>query len=205
MILQQAIGGDLNDLWEFNPSTLEWTWMGGNSVLGSSLGQPGVYGTLGIAAPGNVIGARSGSSLFTDAGGNLWIFGGVGHDSSGTNEGSLNDLWEFTPSTREWAWMSGSSTVPGMLMGQLGIYGTLGVPAAANVPGGRLWGTGWTDNDGNFWLFGGTGFTTDSSGDPVSQPAYLNDLWEYSPLAPFPPPPHRLLARPRVHTPLIRL
>ena len=181
--------GNLNDLWEFNPSKLKWTWMGGSSVQGSSwLGQTGVYGTLGVAAPGNVIGARGGSSRLADGSGNLWIFGGAGVDSTGTNWGVLNELWEFTPSTGEWAWVSGSSTVPGTVdLGQLGVYGTLGVPAAANIPGGRESLSSWTDAKGDFWLFGGSGFTTDSSGNAAIQPAFLNDLWEYSPLFPIPP------------------
>ena len=38
-----------NDLWMFNPSTAEWTWMGGSNadVPGIVGGVAGVYGTLG--------------------------------------------------------------------------------------------------------------------------------------------------------------
>ena len=39
-----------------------------------------------------------------------------------------------------------------------GVYGTLGVPAAPNIPGGRTNAVSWTDNSGNFWLFGGQGW-----------------------------------------------
>ncbi len=53
-----AIVGYLNDLWEFNPSTNEWTWMGGSSTVGSNGGQSGVYGTLGTPAAGNIPGGR---------------------------------------------------------------------------------------------------------------------------------------------------
>lgn len=57
--------GSLNDLWEFNPQTLAWTWQsGGNSVgpaQGSTGGAPGVYGTQGTAAATNVPGGRSGA------------------------------------------------------------------------------------------------------------------------------------------------
>ena len=48
--------------------------------------------------------------------------------------------------------MSGSNTI-----NQVGIYGTKGVPDAANVPGARYDSISWTDSDGNFWLFGGYG------------------------------------------------
>ncbi|MGA9672281.1 MAG: kelch repeat-containing protein [Terracidiphilus sp.] len=44
--------GYLNDLWEFNPSTREWEWIGGSSTTGSNGGQSGVYGTLGMPDPG---------------------------------------------------------------------------------------------------------------------------------------------------------
>jgi antitoxin ParD1/3/4 len=40
--------------------------------------------------------------------GNLWQFGGSGNDSSVLNYGSLDDLWEYNPSTGEWAWIAES-------------------------------------------------------------------------------------------------
>jgi hypothetical protein len=41
----------------------------------------------------------------------------------------------------EWAWVSGGN----VSYNQNGVYGTLGVPAAANVPGDRDSSTTWTD------------------------------------------------------------
>ena len=46
-------------------------------------GQSGTYGTKGVAAPGNVPGAREGAVSWTDASGNLWLFGGDGYAASG--------------------------------------------------------------------------------------------------------------------------
>jgi hypothetical protein len=139
----------LNDLWEFSPSTNEWTWMSGSSTLDNGSPQPGIYGTLGTPVAGNTPGARSGASNWTDSSGNLWLFGGEGVD--GDNEwGYLNDLWEFRPSTNEWTWMGGSSTA-----NQPGVYGTLGTPSAGNIPGGRSGASTWIDKNGNFWLYGG--------------------------------------------------
>ena len=57
-----------------------------------------------------------------------------------------------------------------------GAYGTEGVPAATNVPGGRYYAASWTDSSGNFWLFGGEGH--DST---AAQQGALNDLWQYPP------------------------
>src|SRR5579871_2272286 len=78
-----------------------------------------------------------------------------------------------TSAPGEWTWMGGSSTVPSQLGGQPGVYGTLGTPAAGNTPGGRNFPAGWTDNNGNLWLFGGLG--------PSRQLNYLNDLWKFDP------------------------
>ena len=172
--------GWLNSLWEFNPTSQQWSWMGGSSTVPSSgTGQPGVYGTQGIAAAANVPGGRSGATAWTDANGNFWLFGGNGFDSNG-NLGYLNDIWEFNPTSRQWAWVGGSSTVGSCTQngrntdcGQAGVYGVLGAPAAGNSPGGRQHATGWTDANGNLWLFGG--FGADSSGAWGE----LNDLWAY--------------------------
>ena len=123
-------------------------------------GQPGVYGTLGTPAATNIPGGRGGPASWTDSSGNLWLFGGVGFDANG-DSGWLNDLWEFNPSTNEWAWMGGSSTIPSCASegscGQSGVYGTLGTPTAGNVPGGRYSASSWTDSSGHPWLLGGVG------------------------------------------------
>jgi hypothetical protein len=164
----------LNDLWEFNSSTNEWAWMGGSSTAPASCtpadcSLSGIYGELGTPAAGNNPGARFWASSWTDKNGNFWLFGGYGYDSV-ANVGDLNDLWEFNPSTNEWTWMSGSSTVPGFNEGgQPGVYGTLGAPAAGNIPGGRYGASSWTDSRDNLWLFGGN----DNS--------FQNDLWEFNP------------------------
>jgi N-acetylneuraminic acid mutarotase len=165
------------------PSTAnEWTWMSGSStVTGANGGQPGVYGSQGVAGAGNVPGSRGYSGTgWTDSSGSLWLFGGLGYDSTG-NQGNLNDLWEFSPSTNEWSWLSGSNTLGtgtcGTLNGQFGVYGTQGTPATTNVPGGRQAHVGWIDTSGKLWLFGGYGC---DSGGPGGD---LNDLWEFNPAA----------------------
>jgi N-acetylneuraminic acid mutarotase len=168
-----------NDLWEFSPSTTEWTWKGGNSKGG----QPGIYGTLGTPSAGNLAGGRTGAVSWTDASGHLWVFGGYGDDSTGS-AGFLDDLWMFNSSSNEWTWMGGNSTVKctyvyvggeEMICGQSGVYGALGTPSMANIPGGRQNAVSWIDSNGNLWLFGGSGL--DASGT-LGQ---LNDLWEFRP------------------------
>jgi N-acetylneuraminic acid mutarotase len=175
--------GYLNDLWKFNPSTNEWTWMSGSSLIpASNIGPVGVYGALGTPAVGNTPGGRSGASSWTDHSGNFWLFGGQGWDANGAF-GELNDLWEFNPSTYEWSWMGGSnSTIPGPNIGPVAVYGTLGMPAAGNIPGGRYGASNWIDGSGSFWLFGGLGFAaTANQSDYYANIGFLNDLWEFSP------------------------
>lgn len=153
-------GGFLNDLWKYSAG--EWTWMGGSILVN----QLGTYGTQGMAAPGNIPGARVEAVTWTDAAGNLWLFGGYGLGSS-AGSGNLNDLWKY--SAGEWTWMGGSN-----VYGQHGTYGAEGTAAPSNIPGARNSAVSWTDASGNFWLFGGNGL------DSVGASDYLNDLWKYS-------------------------
>jgi N-acetylneuraminic acid mutarotase len=166
-ILCEETGGpcELNDLWKYDPTTNTWTWMGGSNIVE----QPGVYGTRGTPAAGNVPGARDSAVSWTDAAGNLWLFGGFGFDSRTTPQvyGNLNDLWKY--SGGQWTWMSGSNYA-----GQTGTYGIQGTAAPANVPGAREWAVSWFDPSGNLWLFGGF--------DPfVRYGGKFNDLWKYQP------------------------
>jgi len=151
--------GQLNDLWVFNGK--QWTWVNGANTVN----QAGTYGTQGTGAAGNVPGARSNAVAWVDGGGNLWLFGGTGLDSAGT-QGQLNDLWAFNG--KQWVWVNGADTV-----GQSGVYGTQGKTASGNVPGSRADAVSWTDGSGNLWLFGGTGY---DSGGAQGQ---LNDLWAF--------------------------
>ncbi len=145
---------NLSDLWRY--SSGEWTWMGGPDQAN----EPGIYGTQGVAATGNNPAPRNGALTWVDTAGNVWLFGGTGHDD-------FNDLWKY--SGGEWTWMSGSNQ-----SGQTGTYGTLGTAAPGNVPGCRDGAVGWTDKSGNLWLFGGEETYCVGNGK-------FNDLWEYQP------------------------
>ena len=153
--------GDLSDLWEYSGG--QWTWMGGSNLAN----QKGVYGTLGTPSANNIPGARRIPVAWVDSQGNVWLFGGLGFDSAGSNDQELNDLWKY--SGGHWTWMGGSN-----LASQKGVYGALGTPSAANIPGGRGGAVLWADPSGNVWLFGG--FGVDSKGATSE----LNDLWKFS-------------------------
>jgi N-acetylneuraminic acid mutarotase len=143
----------------------EWAWMTGSAT---SVDVAGDYGTIQQSDETNSPGSRFEASTWTDADGNLWLFGGLGEDATGKN-GSLNDLWKYDVSTGNWTWMSGSN-----ITDQYGLYGTVGVPSGDNAPGGRNGAESWIDDAGNLWLFGGIGYATSGNAN------YLNDLWKYN-------------------------
>jgi N-acetylneuraminic acid mutarotase len=173
--------GFLNDLWEFKSATNQWAWMGGSSTVptgaGSSAGQSGLYGSMGTAAAGNTPGGRGAGAGFIDSSGNLWLFGGYGYGAYGAF-GGLDDVWEFNPSSGEWAWIAGSNGV-----NQLPVPGTTGAAAAGNTPGAHFGEIGWTDKSGNFWFFGGNTCISGTCGYGTVPPdvGLDNSLWEFNP------------------------
>jgi N-acetylneuraminic acid mutarotase len=157
--------GDLSDIWTYDPVTKKWTWVGGSDTAYTPLN----YGSPGKAASTNSPGGREYSSIWMDAGGNLWLFGGFA-----TGIGYFDDLWKFSPSSGEWTWVKGDQT---RTFGPLytGVYGVQGISNVKNNPGAREMQSVLIDNGGNFWLYGGQGV------DGYGQFGVLGDLWEYSP------------------------
>jgi hypothetical protein len=156
---------EYSDLWEYSPTSAQWTWIGGSNAPSVA----GIYGTQRAGVAGNGPGARVSAVSWKDSAGNFWLFGGYGYGQQAGYIGNLNDLWEYNLSAGVWTWISGSSSTASP-----GTYGTQGVPALSNSPGGREQAGGWVDASGNFWLFGGFGF--DSSGVQDD----LNDLWRFA-------------------------
>ncbi|MFI5217957.1 MAG: kelch repeat-containing protein [Bacteroidia bacterium] len=150
---------EFNDLWKYNPTNNEWTWMKGSGI-GGDLGN---YGIQGIPSPINNPPSRGwGAVSWVDLQGNFWMFGGLKSDSAYT---VYNDLWKYDPITNEWTWMKGPN-----IPNQPGIYGIIGVPNVLNYPRSRCeTAISWTDNNGDLWLFGGS--------DSLD---FLNDLWRYN-------------------------
>jgi hypothetical protein len=175
-------GALLNDLWKYNTSTGQWTWVSGGGATGLA-NQNGVYGSQQAAAASNVPGSRWSAVGWADASGNLWFFGGWGYASSlAQSTGYLNDVWEYQRSSAQWIWWKGSSDV-----NQPGNYPTqfsppYDIPFVNNTPGGRrgvaFWQPDLTPNApdyGYVWAFGGEGF------DTAGKPDYVNDFWRYLP------------------------
>jgi len=161
---QGGVAQEFNDLWEYNPGSGQWTWVGGSDGPNAA----GVYGTQRAGTFGNTPGARVSAVSWKDHSGNFWLFGGYGYSQVG-NLGNLNDLWEYNLGSGVWTWVGGSPSLAGY-----GTYGTRGIAASSNLPGARQQAVGWLDSGGDFWLFGGFGV------DSLSEVGDLNDLWRFT-------------------------
>lgn len=146
---------DMNNLWMYNISTNEWTWMHGANFPNSS-GNPGV---MGVPDPANEPAARHESTCsWVDGNGDLWTFGGYGSNQT-------DDLWRYNIATNTWTWMKGDPINP-----DPPVYGTMGVPDPSNTPGARNSYSRWADKNGNLWLFGGVFYAAGT----------YSDIWKYS-------------------------
>jgi len=81
--------GFLNDLWVFDPTTLQWNWVSGTNVNA----QMGSYGTKGVSSPANIIPSRGGADAWWGNDNRLYIFGGTRYPWPSY----MFDLWVFTP------------------------------------------------------------------------------------------------------------
>lgn len=141
-------------MWKFDPNIAQWAYY--------HLSTGPVHGTRQVFSSTNSPGARLETECtWVDKNGDLWLFGG-----SVALFGMANDLWKYDISTNQWAWWSGSNV--GNVTGN---YGTKGVPAATNVPGGRFVYMNWYDSQNDkFYLFGGA--------NGIFSPPF-SDMWEY--------------------------
>ncbi|HKR05216.1 MAG TPA: kelch repeat-containing protein [Bacteroidia bacterium] len=153
-----ALGVFYNDMWRYSINSNQWTWMQGSQFPT----QPGTYGILGVEDSLNSPSSRQSYCHWKDITGKLWFFGG-----RDLNYAVKNDLWAYNVASSKWAWMGGDS-----LGNAIGVYGTKCISSPVNMPGARHENrAAWTDQYGNFWLFGGS---LDASFFGV-----LNDLWMY--------------------------
>lgn len=194
-----GVPGLLNDMWVW-PTDFGWWTYGGwvpadLPILATNTGTatsysanttplqiknaPANYGSMGAGtACGATVqnctvpGSRWGGVTWTDANGNLWLFGGQGYTSNGG--GLLNDMWEFdlTGGPCEWDATTGTQTFTGCeWIWQAGSQNANQLTTGA-FPGGRWGASFYTDSAHDLWMFGGQG--VDSAGNI----GLLDDLWE---------------------------
>lgn len=161
-----SIFGDtymVNDMWRYNPTNSEWTWMSGTNQY-NNRGNDSIrcYASDTNIPPGRF----ENRACWTRGGGTHFeFFGGWSHISL---DSCYNDLWDYNVTTNKWTLMSGS-VVPAA-SGQNGSYGTYQVSSPTNMPPSRAGSLGWQRGD-TLWMFGG--------GNP-----YLfnfNDMWRFVP------------------------
>ncbi|MBK6641857.1 MAG: hypothetical protein IPG39_11820 [Bacteroidetes bacterium] len=163
-------GGDKGvvyaDLWRYDLTTNEWTWMSGTDQTNA----PGVSGGECIGGMNyHPSGRHESRSNASDQCGNLWLFGGQ------TNGGTRNDLWVYQVSNNTWTFINGSlNTVSN------GKYNTKGISSPTNSPSARFGSIMWNDSNGNFWMFGG---------EHLGGLQFCNDVWKFSPDPTCPPSP----------------
>ena len=159
--------GLLNDLWQLDPATLTWKFVGGSMGVDTLA----IYGTQGIGGAANVPESRENALGWIDSQGRLLLFGGSGWDTtaaqSTAEEFELNDVWRFDPASSQWSWLGGPQ-----LAATAGSYGTLGKQSAGSTPGARSKVPAWKDPAGNLWIFGGYG------ADATAIQGELGDLWQ---------------------------
>lgn len=156
-----------NDLWKYDITTNQWTWMNGPQYVTD---QNGEWGVMGVPSANNYPPARTfGPNCWTDKNGDLWLFGGFGFDKN-SNQGGLSDLWRYNIATNQWTWIWGADTV-----NKSPVYGTMGVAANTNDPGSRAeCKSGWVDDNNNLWMYGGQDGATAQTVVNVR-----SDVWKY--------------------------
>ncbi len=79
-----SVSGQLSDLWNYNLTTNEWTWVSGNGTTN----QFGEFGSLGVPSDITRPGSRRSSQAWIDLNGSFWLFGGYGY-ANRTSKSSL--------------------------------------------------------------------------------------------------------------------
>ncbi len=158
-------GGDVNtnaynDLWKYDVTANQWTWMHGSNAANS----PGSSaGNCTFDVTNDPCSRNEGRSAWTDHCGNFWLFGG---GQGGSFDSTRSDMWYYKVSTGQWARVSGVGT-----KNTPGTWGTMGTAAATNHPSSRAGSMPFKAQDGSLWLFGGTG----------TWGTERNDLWRFVP------------------------
>ena len=154
-----ALAFPLSDMWEYQGTQ---NYFGGDSVQNFWLNV--LPPTVSSPVPSN----RTGAVTWTDAAGDLWLFGGQDAFLD-----FLNDLWKYHIATNTWTYIGGGANLKGA-------YGTKGTPSTSNLPGSRWGANARLDTaTGLVWLFGGQGFD-DVTIAADTAPGLLNDLWTYN-------------------------
>jgi gliding motility-associated-like protein len=143
--------GSGNDLWRYNISTNEWTWMNGSDTISAitpSKGQINVY-----AASNQPAGVTELKSSWVTDQNIAYFFGGQ------DDNGFINDTWKYDHSINQFAFVKGGGPAS---------YGTRNVENASNIPPAKSSYTKWKDLNGDFYIFAG-----------FRDSGATNDVWKF--------------------------
>lgn len=166
----------LIDLWRYNISTNNWTFIkGAGSYGGDIYGSKAYQNLAGLIEEENTPGSTDKfGAKWNDNEGNLWLFSvhGSYYGIGSTNQTTTNDLWKFHSSQKKWQWIKGRSRSYNPTNNyNIDFYGDLNIENKENTPFSRLDAMSWVDNNGNLWMFGGQVTAANS---------YFQDLWMYN-------------------------
>jgi N-acetylneuraminic acid mutarotase len=147
--------GNFNDMWKYDVTTNEWTWMKGPPNAYNNLSH---VGTLGVEDTANFPYTTHECTANWIDNNALWYVGGL----YGSSQTATNYLWRFNILTNAWTCMKGNNP---------GNYGVQGVDSSINSPPRRCAYCGFNQSN-SFWLFGGN--------FEFSYQTSYNDMWKYS-------------------------
>lgn len=145
-----------NDIWKFNPRTLEWTRVRGerepSTISANALCDTADENEAGSRYENRAVWKLSDEAVIT--------YGGVLFQST-----MRSDLWCYLPKKNSWLqigeWLDA------------GNYGIQGISSNDNYPPFRSGAVGFKGRDCSIWLFSGMYFNGIISG-------YVNDMWRYT-------------------------
>lgn len=158
---QYAVNEMYQDIWKFDPKTLQWTWVkGSDSPDTAMIGSNCTPDTL--DKEGGRYENRAVWKICDDL-----IINYEGYRDCVNQSEEVNDLWAYQVSRNEWIKINTWPSFPGL-------YGTQGTGTAGTFPVTRSGAAGFKDKDNNLWMFGGLGYNLQGEGG-----FYYNDLWKY--------------------------
>ena len=156
-----------DNLWKYSIESNTWTWVSGTNTFEAS----SVFGTRGVASPGNTPGGRMSYAKFR-VNDKLYMYGGALSNSKTIFDTTGNDLWSYDLNSGYWTWHSGTNSRK-----SYGKSGSFCEYDTSFVPSGKYeQRAAWANGNCGFYVYGG--FRAAIIGN---KPAYAshNDLFYY--------------------------
>jgi len=165
-----GVGSDyLNDMWKYNISTNNWTWIKGPNNITLDIGLVGNICEEDTSS--NPISRFENRSCWKDNDGNFWMFGGGALNLAEFPSGILlNDMWKYSITSNEWVLVWSDTTYYSK-----GNYGIKGVTTPCNKPYGTQGAVSWFEPSTNtMYLFGGYQYLIPGDAN------YRSAMWKYA-------------------------